>query len=242
MINIISDNYHSMEITEEQQNCLTCPFKSGLFKSLDERQLSCVDFNKKQLELKSSELLISENDEITHFFYIQKGLLKLFSESDSQREQIISIARAGDFIGLFTIFSDTRHRYSISAITEARVCMIEIQCIHNLVDNNSHFARELLRNMSLVVDNILKDSYNLRSLQMRGRIAYVLNDFAADVFRSSVFELPLSRREIGQMIGVSTENVIRVLSEFRRDGIIAIEGKTIRVLQPEKLKLLAVKG
>ncbi len=231
-----------MEITGEQQKCLTCPFKSGLFKSLDARQLSCVDFNKKQLELQNGVQLISEGDEITHFFYLQKGLLKVFSESDSRREQIISIARPGDFIGLFTIFSDTHHRYSISAITGSRICMIEIQCIHNLVDNNSHFARELLKNMSLVVDNILKDSYNLRSLQMRGRIAYVLNDFAGDIFHSLEFELPLSRRETGQMIGVSTENVIRIFSEFRRDGIIAIEGKNIRILKPEKLKLLAIKG
>lgn len=112
----------------------------------------------------------------------------------------------------------------------------------SLVDNNGPFARELLKNMSLAVDHIIKDSYNLRSLQLRGRIAYVLNDFADEIFESDEFDLPLSRKEIGQMIGMSTENVIRILSEFRSDGLIQIEGKRIRVLDPGKLRMLALRG
>jgi CRP/FNR family transcriptional regulator len=120
--------------------------------------------------------------------------------------------------------------------------MVEMDCINRLVDNNGPFARELLRNMSSAVDHILKDSYNLRSLQLRGRIAYVLTDFSSEIFESTEFELPLSRKEIGQMIGMSTENVIRILSEFRRDGIIRIEGKKIYVLDSEKLKLLSLRG
>jgi CRP/FNR family transcriptional regulator len=198
--------------------------------------------HKKEIELETGEKVVKSGDPVTHFLYLQTGLLKLFSESESQREQIISIARPRDFIGLLTIFSDKQHRYSISAIVPSRLCMIEIECINRLVDNNGPFARELLTNMSMAVDHILKDSYNLRSLQLRGRIAYVLNDFANDIFESNNFDLPLSRKEIGQMIGMSTENVIRIFSEFRNDHIIQIEGKRISILDPEKLRFLAMHG
>lgn len=231
-----------MKTVDNSTNCLYCPLRSGLFESLNGKQLSCVHMHKQEIELQAGEKVIEAGEPITHFLYLQTGLLKLFSESDSNREQIISIARPRDFIGLLTIFSDNQHRYSISAIIPSRLCMIEIDCINHLVDNNGPFARELLKNMSMAVDHILKDSYNLRSLQLRGRVAYVLNDFAGDIFESNQFDLPLSRKEIGQMIGMSTENVIRILSEFRNDQIIQIEGKQIRILNPEKLRFLALHG
>ncbi|MGM0613825.1 MAG: Crp/Fnr family transcriptional regulator, partial [Bacteroidota bacterium] len=198
--------------------------------------------NKKEVVMEPGEQLVRSGDKITHFLYLQSGLLKLFTESDSRREHIISISRPRDFVGLLNIFSDTYHRYSMSAITDVRFCMIEVDCIKQLVDNNGFFARELLKNMSIAVDHILKDSYNLRSLQMHGRVAYVLYEFSTEIFGSMEFELPLSRKEVGQMVGVSTENVIRVLSEFRQDGIIRIEGKKIYVLEPERLRLLTIRG
>ena len=231
-----------MKSIESPKNCLYCPLRSELFNSLSKPELSCIDLHKKELVLDPGDQVIKSGDKITHFLYLQSGLVKLFSESDSRREQIISIARPRDFVGLLNIFSDTHHQYSMSAITPARLCLIQVDCITRLVDQNGPFARELLKNMSVAVDHILKDSYNLRSLQMRGRIAYVLNEFQSEIFASTEFELPLSRKEIGQMVGVSTENVIRVLSEFRQDGIIGIEGKKIYIYDKEKLQILTLRG
>lgn len=231
-----------MKSVETPTNCMYCPLRSSLFESLGKKELSCVHLNKKEVVMEPGEQLVRSGDKITHFLYLQSGLLKLFTESDSRREHIISISRPRDFVGLLNIFSDTYHRYSMSAITDVRFCMIEVDCIKQLVDNNGFFARELLKNMSIAVDHILKDSYNLRSLQMHGRVAYVLYEFSTEIFGSMEFELPLSRKEVGQMVGVSTENVIRVLSEFRQDGIIRIEGKKIYVLEPERLRLLTIRG
>lgn len=231
-----------MQKVHDPINCAICPLKSGLFKALGAKETACVYRYKEEVLVQAGEQIVHRGQEITHFFYLQKGLVKLYSESESHREQIISIARPLDFIGLLTIFSDTHYQYSISAVLESRLCMIEVECIKTLVAQNGSFSMEVLKNMSIMTDHILKDSYNLRSLQMRGRIAYVLNLFADDIFKSSGFELPLSRKEIGQMIGVSTENVIRILSEFRRDGLIRIEGKKIEILDNSVLQEIAIRG
>lgn len=231
-----------MKNIQTPTNCSNCTLRSSLFESLGKKELGCVHLHKREIIVEQGEEIVKKGSEITHFFYLQSGLLKLSSESDSNREQIISIARPMDFIGLLTIFSDTTYRYSISAIQESRLCVIEVECIHKLVDNNAPFAKELLKNMSIAVDHILKDSYNLRSLQMRGRIAYMMNLFSREIYEQKDFNLPLSRKEIGQMIGVSTENVIRTLSEFRKDGIIKIEGKHIEILKPDSLEKIAILG
>lgn len=231
-----------MEIIHKPTDCTNCTLRSTLFESLEKKELACVHMHKKEILVEQGEEIVQRGTAITHFFYLQSGLLKLSSESDSNREQIISIARPRDFIGLLTIFSNTYHMYSISAIQPSRLCMIEVECIHKLVDNNGLFAKELLKNMSKAVDHILKDSYNLRSLQMHGRIAYIINLFSKEIFEQPAFDLPLSRKEIGQMIGVSTENVIRILSEFRKDGLLTIEGKHIEIMHPENLENIALRG
>ncbi|HKK62111.1 MAG TPA: helix-turn-helix domain-containing protein, partial [Bacteroidales bacterium] len=77
---------------------------------------------------------------------------------------------------------------------------------------------------------------NINTRQLRGRIAFILLFFAEEVYQSETFELPVSRKEIGELIDMSTENVIRALSEFRKDEIIAIEGKTIDILDKPRLK------
>jgi CRP/FNR family transcriptional regulator len=57
-----------------------------------------------------------------------------------------------------------------------------------------------------------------------------------------VFDIPVSRKEIADYIGMSTANVIRTLSDFKRDGIIRIFGKTIEIVNVEKLEIISKRG
>ena len=54
-------------------------------------------------------------------------------------------------------------------------------------------------------------------------------------YNSNIFELPVSRKEIGEFIDMTTENVIRTLSEFRKDNIIKINGKIIEIIDLSRL-------
>jgi CRP/FNR family transcriptional regulator len=73
-------------------------------------------------------------------------------------------------------------------------------------------------------------------------VAFVLSYFTKEIFKSRIFDLPVSRKEIADYIGMSTANVIRTMSDFKRDGIIKIFGKTIEVIDIDKLDLIAKRG
>ena len=77
---------------------------------------------------------------------------------------------------------------------------------------------------------------------LRGRIAYILLLFANDIYKTDAFDLPLSRKEIAQLIDMTTENVIRILSEFRKDEIIRINGKNIEILNKKSLNRISEHG
>jgi CRP/FNR family transcriptional regulator len=59
------------------------------------------------------------------------------------------------------------------------------------------------------------------------------------IYLNDRFELPVSRKEIAELIGMTTENVIRILSEFRKEGIIRINGKEIEIADKTKLQFLS---
>ena len=67
-------------------------------------------------------------------------------------------------------------------------------------------------------------------------VSYILLLFAKQIYNSNSFNLPISRKEVAELIDMSTENVIRVLSEFRKDGLIQIEGKNIEVKDIKRLE------
>jgi len=174
--------------------------------------------------------------------YLKKGLVKLFKKGLNNKDQIISIARPLDFVSILTVFSGSSFKYSISALEETIICHIDLNSIEEVIKTNGSFALQLVRHMSRTSDYIIKTTFDIKNKQLRGRIAYILMYFAEQVYRKSTFELPLSRKEIAELIEMTTENVIRVLSEFRKDNIIEIDGKNIKIVSTERLKNISKHG
>ena len=111
-----------------------------------------------------------------------------------------------------------------------------------IVSDNGLLALSLLKRMSKIADKIILDSLSIRTKHLRGRVAFMLLYFSQDIYFSPEFDLPLSRKEMAEYVGMTTENVIRTLSEFRRDGILKIYGKTIHIVNMEILKSIAEFG
>jgi CRP/FNR family transcriptional regulator len=111
-----------------------------------------------------------------------------------------------------------------------------------MVNQNGEFALDVLARISEISDHIISSRLNICSRQLRGRIAYLLSFFSKDIYLHTRFQLPITRREFGELIDMSTENVIRILSEFRRDGLISIDGNQIEIIKFEMLERIAKFG
>jgi CRP-like cAMP-binding protein len=170
---------------------------------------------------------------------VKDGLVKLFAQEGQERPQIISLAKPFDFISLLTVFSEKFYHYSVTAIEDTTVCIINLEKMKELVRKNGNFALDLLERMSRTADNIIRNNNDINRKNLRGRIAYILLNFADIIYLNDRFELPVSRKEIAELIGMTTENVIRILSEFRKEGIIRINGKEIEIIDKSKLQFLS---
>jgi len=223
-------------------SCELCELKGLFFENLEEDHLNMVCTGKVEKEYLQGETIIKEGTRINNFTYLKSGLVKMYRSDSSGKEQIISIAKPMDYVSILSVFSNENYNYSVSALEDSVTCNIKIEDVKSLVNNNGKMAINLLSKMSRVADKIILDSLEIRKKHLRGRVAFLLLHFSQEVYFSSEFDLPLSRKEMGEYVGMTTENVIRTLSEFRKDDILKIYGKTIQIVNMDTLKSIAEFG
>ncbi|BDX37421.1 transcriptional regulator [Tenuifilaceae bacterium CYCD] len=222
--------------------CTDCGFRSTVFESLSDNQLDMLTEGKTFNVAKKGTVIAKQDEVIENFIFLRVGLAKLTRTTADGREQIVGIATPKDFVGLLSAFSSKTYQYSIIAIEDSEFCSVNYNTIIDLISNNGIFAKSLLEKICSVSDTLINTRLDLDLRQLRGRVAFIICYFANEVYNSTKFNLPISRKEIAELIDMRVENVVRILSELRRDNIIKIEGTTIEIIDQAKLKWIKVHG
>jgi CRP/FNR family transcriptional regulator len=222
--------------------CQNCEFKDIVFSYLDDQTVQQLCDNKEERFFRKGEIINHEGEKITDFKYLKSGLVKLFRRTNTGEEQVITITRPFEFVSNMSIFSEEKYQYSVSALEDSIVCVVSLGFIKDLFLRNGGFAMGLLSKISKINDKILTQTLDIRQKNLTGRVAYVILYFANEIYHSRVFELPVSRKEIADYIGMSTANVIRTISDFKSDGIIKVFGKTIEIVDLAKLEIISKRG
>ena len=173
---------------------------------------------------------------------MKEGLVKLSRTTSDEKEQIISFAKPFDFVSLLSVFSSENYHYTVTAIEDSTTCELDLEQVKMIARDNGVFTLDLMTRVSEATDRIILDNLEIKQKHLHGRVAYVLLFFAQKVYERDDFELPISRKEIAEYIGMTTENVIRTLSEFKKDKIIRIFGKEIDIIDRERLESISLHG
>jgi CRP/FNR family transcriptional regulator len=220
-------------------NCEGCELKSLFFENVSTSEIESICTRKTEITYKKGEVIIQEGEPIKNFIYLKKGLVKLYRHAEQQKEQIICFALPLDFVSLLSVFSEKEYNYSVAALEDSTTCNIALDEVISIATVNGKFALSLVKKVNRATDKIILDSLKLKQKRLYGRIAYILLFFSKDIYHSSSFNLPVSRKEIAEYIGMTVENVIRTLSDFRKDGIIKIFGPVIEIVDEERLTRIA---
>jgi len=222
--------------------CVNCEFRDVVFSYLDDDSIDELCNNKEEQFFRKGEVINHEGEKINSFKYLKSGLVKLYRRTSTGDEQVITITRPFEFVSNMSIFSEEKYQYSVSALEDSVVCMVNLDFIKSLFLKNGAFAMVLLTKISMINDKIISQTLDIRQKNLVGRVAFVLLYFTNEIYKSRVFELPVSRKEIADYIGMSTANVIRTLSDFKKENIIRVFGKTIEVVDLEKLVVISKRG
>jgi len=232
---LILQELHHLEFMNTCK-CEGCELKSLFFEFVSNSEIESICTRKTERNYKKGDIIIHEGDEIKDFMYLKNGLVKLFRKGNNEKEQIICFALPFDFVSLLSIFSEKKYNYSVAALEDSTTCIIDLEEVKAIAAHNGKFVLNLMEKTSRVSDMIILDFLDVKEKRLFGRIAYILLFFADKVYHNNTFELPVSRKEMAEYIGMTVENVIRTLSDLRKDGIIKISGATIEIADKERLQ------
>ncbi len=224
-----------------KSDCQTCIFKSKPAVTLDEDHLSSLSCNNVMVKFKKGDLLIKQGAFSTNVAYLRSGLVKIHI-SGPYYEQIVKISKATRFLGLPTTIGDKINQYSVTALSDVEVCYIDILTFKNFLRDTEQFAIEII--LDLCQDNLesLNRCAKRTQKNTRGNIADLILDLADNIFESDEFVLPVSQKEVGNLVDASRESVSRILTEFHNDGIIEFSKKRIKILNKKSLVLISING
>lgn len=224
-----------MRISNDIESCKTCVHRQLLFGDLTESEYDIVNTARTERVYRRGEVIVKENDPIESFMYLRKGLIKLYKTDEHGKDHLISINKPGDFVSLLSIFSGQNSHYSFAALEETMVCDVPLDAIKRVISTNYKFALRIMNRMSHISDEVIVNRFEITRKQIKGRVAYILVFLADQIYRSHEFRMPITRRELGELISMTTENTIRTLSEFRKDDIIEMDGRIIKIKDYKRL-------
>ena len=217
------------------------------FRRISSQFISEKDFDKLEktsvnLNFKKGEIILKQGGMPTHIVYLEKGIVKFNYENELGKNLILTIVSAPKILGGANLFYKDNNLFSLIAVEDCEVIMIDSKVIQEVLMDNSKFAMMMFQVASEMFKKSVMNFISLAHKQKEGRIADIFLFLAAEVYHNTTFLLSLTRKEIAEFAGCSTENVIMTLSKWQNEKIVSIEGKTIEIKDIDKLKYISKIG
>lgn len=223
-------------------NCVECDEGWANFKLLTDKELDLLEKSRYEANFRPGEMIVKQSSPASNAVFLRSGLAKVYMEGQGQKNLLISIAKPGKMIVGPGIYTDSRNTFSVSSISEARICFIGIEVVKELFRNNKAFAEGVIKEMSVMCNFYLEKLLSMTQKKMPGRVAEVLLYLANDVFKSDEFTTLLTRQELADMAGMAKESIVRILKDFSDEGIICSDCPDIKILNKDKLQMISDNG
>jgi len=212
-----------------------------LFKKLTDDELNRLNFEKSCSAYRKGTIVYREGSRLTGFYCVTKGIVKIFKTGIDGKEQIIRFAKRGEIIAYRSLLSQELACTTAKVIEEAVLCHVPYQTLLYLIQNNWQFSHHMLQIVCRELREANDYITDIAQKSVRERLAEVLlllrENF--DLDHQNTLQISLTREELANMVGTATESVIRLLSEFRQDNLIELQGRKIKFLNIPGLRKVA---
>jgi len=222
-------------------NCANCNCKTSIFKTLSPPEIELLNSSRFQVSYKSGEIIFKQGTPSPYFVCITSGLAKIYIEGYG-KNLILALIKPVDYIFGPGIYVDNRHYYSAAAVEDCAACLVDVAVFKMLIRENPDFAEEFIRRVSLQAIFNFDQVISLTQKQMHGRIADVLFYLSDKIYCQNPFEMTISRQDLADLSGMSKESAIRILKEFKEEGILTINSNTMEILNAKQLRQISETG
>jgi CRP-like cAMP-binding protein len=210
-------------------------------KALTKNELVHLSDCKTSRTIKKGEVIFEEGENVNGIFCIKDGVCKLTKLSPNGKDHIVKLVTKGELLGQRSMISEEPVNLSAVALEDMEVCFIPKTEVMGFFDKNNQFSMNVMKTICGDLKEADDHMVNLAQKTVKERLAETLL-YLHDTFgknEDNSLKVQLSRDELASMIGTATESCIRLLSDFKKLGLIELTGKKILLKDISKLKKLA---
>jgi len=224
-----------MKQSNPPASCIVENPQTDCFSVLTDEEKELLDKNTITIEYKKGEVIAKQGSFASHVIFLKSGLVKVFIGGQS-KDLILKMIPENHFIGLSSIYEgNTTFIYSASTYVDSVASLIDVNYFKSLMRKNGQFAYKMANIQNENAAQVYGRFYCLTRKQSGGLVADLMLCLANRVFKSDKFCLPISRSDLADLTGLSIESVLRIMKEFKAEGLIDTKGKHIEILNPEQL-------
>lgn len=209
-------------------------FKSeSILTDLPADDFELLTANKTEKLYKKGEIIFREGAFPSGIFFIIEGKVKKYKLDKDGKEHIIYVANTGELLGYHAILSEDRYLDSAAALEESRIAFVSKEDFLDVLQQSDVFSKRLLKTLSHEFAVMANSLTMFAQKSVRERLALhliVLREKYKVNFKTGMpVEINMSRDDLASLVGTARENVVRVLTEFKEQGILITQGRKIIV-------------
>ncbi len=220
--------------------CQTCNSREkSVFCDLSAEHLKEIDGAKTTNYYKRHQVVFYEGNQPYGLYCVSFGKIKIYKVDEQGHQQIVRLAGAGDILGYRCLLSDQPYSATAEAIEDSEICFVDKNTFFHLLETHPTTAFHVMSKLAEDLGQAEKQMINIVHKNIRERLAELFLIFEKKYGEKSSsgvrLNISLTREELAELIGTTQESVIRLMSEFKQDGLISVDGRTVTILNKKKL-------
>jgi len=202
------------------------------------KELEKLTTDKEIRSFKEKDIIYEEGQNPRWLFFVITGQVKIFQTNEYGKEFISHVHNPGDFFGYFSLLNNTPYVNGAACITDVTLRLIPEKDFSVLLFNNRDFAAKFIKMLANRAEDTEKQLIDLAYSSVRKKVANALIAFATEVKKggNKDIKITISRDNLASKAGTAKETLIRTLSDFKNEGLISIESKSLIIHDLEELE------
>lgn len=214
----------------------------SIFNDLNARELEKITQNKGGNLYQKGQNIFFEGTYPSGLFCIHSGKVKVYKIDSTGKEQIVRLAKTGDIVGYRSLISGESYSSFASPWEDSLICFIPKEVFFQLLHTNSNLAIKVMKQLSYDLKTAEQHVANMAQKPVRERMAealLILKEYYGVENDGKTLSISMTREDLANLVGTATESVIRFLSEFKRQQLIELSGRNIKILNKAALARIA---
>ncbi len=226
-------------MNDQSISCLNCTRrKNSLFSDLSNEELKRINEDRYCVNYKLGEVICRTGAKPMGLICLNQGKVKIIRKGVNGTDQIVGLKKAVDLIGFRALMGGNSYLASYVALEDSTACVIKKKNFYKVIEGNSKLALKIMKSLAMALIKSDGRLVNLTQKHVRARLAdalLLIKDIYGTNSITGNLNVTLKRSDLAALSSMTTPNAIRVLSSFKKEGLVDVNRQSIKI---KNLKIL----